>query len=55
MNAEGTAVLFQKLRLIISPAHMRTHTYARARARVYIDSFRFSFQKMVKWQAEMNV
>ena len=53
MNAEGTAVLFQKLRLIISHAHMRTHTYARAR--VYIDSFRFSFQKMVKWQAEMNV
>lgn len=43
-----TTVLFKKLRLIISPAHMRTHTYAHtrthARARVYIDSFRFSFQ-----------
>ena len=47
MNTEGTTVLFKKLRLIIS--------HERMRARVYIDSFRFSFQKMVKWQAEMNV
>lgn len=42
MNTEGTDVLFKKLLLIISSAHMRTC----ARARVYIDTFRFSFQKM---------
>ena len=44
----------KKLRLIISPAHMRTHTYARARAYILIVFDFLSSKRMNVSDSQLN-